>query len=92
MPRLRVALGHDDCAVAETELHAVVADAQANAETERVAEPVCRLSYVRLGELRNDRRRGDGAVRDRHLPGLPALTSWSTHVLPSGSAKSANDA
>jgi hypothetical protein len=46
---------HDDRAVAEDELSAVVSDAETLGEPEGVAEPVSRLGRVGIGEDGNDR-------------------------------------
>ena len=85
--------GHDDGAVAVHELRSVVSDAQAGAEAEGLAEPTNRLADIRVGQLRNDRRCRDRAVRDlrRHARDLPIRTSCSTQVFSSGSLKSANE-
>jgi hypothetical protein len=50
-------IGRDNGAIAEDELHAVVCDAQAYLEPERVNEPISRLGDVRIRDDGNDRRR-----------------------------------
>jgi hypothetical protein len=54
---MRAAVRHDDRAIAEDELRAMGADAQAHPEAEDVAEPAARLLHVFIGEHRDYRCR-----------------------------------
>ena len=87
---VRATVGRDHGSVPHDELYPVRSDAKAHEEPEGAAQPLTRRNRVLVCEHGDHRRSRNGAVLDQ--PPFPFRTSCSTHVLPSGSAKSANEA
>ncbi len=68
---------HDDGAIAEDELGAVVTDTKSLSESERPAEPVARLDHIVVRQLGNDGGRGHRTIRD-HADLLARTTIFGT--------------